>query len=202
MKKTKIALTILLLSTLSLFSQTEKGKYLLGASSNIGASFTKQKFKSNTTTQEYGNTNTFSLSPHIGYFVADNFAIGIELAMSFSNYKDKNNHSSSANNTYVFAPFLKYYFSQNEFKPFLFAEYGIGTHHSKHDSPYYNYDGKNKLSVLAIGGGVSYFINTTIGLDLGVNYSRSSSKPNENNPNDEKNIISGITSTVGFTISL
>jgi outer membrane protein len=202
MKKTKIALTIFLLSTISLFSQTEKGKYYLGAQSKLGASFTKQKLKSNTITQEYGSTNTFSLSPQVGYFIADNFVIGIELAMSFSNYTDKNNHSSSANNTYLFAPFLKYYFSQNEFKPFLFAEYGIGTHHSKYNSTYYNFDGKSKLSALAIGGGISYFINSTIGLDLGINYTSTSSKANENNPNEDKNIISGITSTVGFTISL
>ena len=176
MKKAKIALTIMLLSTITLFSQTEKGKYFIGAQSKLGASFTKQKLKSNTATQEFGSTNTFSISPQVGYFFADNFLIGIELAMSFSNYKDKNSHSSSANNTYLFAPFVKYYFSQKEFKPFLFAEYGFGTHHSKYNSPYYDLEGKANLSALAVGGGISYFINNFIGLDLGINYTITSSK--------------------------
>ena len=199
----KIALLIgILLNSLTSFSQTEKGKLYLGGSTSLGLNFTTHKIDTGSSLEKTGKTSAFTISPQIGYFVAKNLVAGLEMSMNFSKYSDTYNSSSNASNTYVFAPFLKYYFDVEKFRPFVIAEYGLGTVQSKYSSRGFESEHKVNTSVLILGGGITYFFNKTVGIELGLNYSRTALKPKNNSPYDVKSINNGFSSFVGFVILL
>ncbi|RQO70345.1 hypothetical protein DBR43_20195 [Pedobacter sp. KBW06] len=78
-------------------AQTEKGNFLLGGNFS---------FNSNKTDEKYPRTNSFTIGPQIGYFISDNFAIGLKIAYGYSRQK----------------PFVEY--TQNEGQPFRYARSG------------------------------------------------------------------------------
>lgn len=93
-------------------AQTEKGNFLLGGSFN----FTSEKKD-----EGYPKTNSFGIGPHLGYFINDNFVIGLEASYYHSRTKsfiDHDNKLPSPNRSYSteykgygfsIAPFVRYY---------------------------------------------------------------------------------------------
>ena len=200
MRRTKIALLVLLLASISSFSQIEKGNFYIGASSSIGASFVTNTNENDSFSKETANLNSFSISPHAGYVITNNLIAGVELALNYSKITMKGSKSDSTNSTYIVGPFLKYYFSEKEFKPFLLAEYGFGSQYSKYETSSSMTETEEKITALILGGGISYFINDNIGLELGVNYTKSTFKSKINNPTNRKSINSGIGTSIGFVL--
>ena len=70
---------IVLITTSFSYSQTEKGKKFLGGKININ-------WSNSTDTSARSKTNSigFNIAPHFGYFVIDNFAIGIGVSFGIS----------------------------------------------------------------------------------------------------------------------
>jgi outer membrane protein len=202
MELQKIAFLLFIICTISTFSQTENGKIFIGASSNLNASFINYSSKSdNSNGIDFGSSNSFSINPRVGYFIIDDFLIGFQASLSFNSF-DRDGTSDSSSNSLSFAPFVRYYFLKGQFKPFINARYGFGSSESK----FRNFDGlldesRSTVRDLQVGGGVAYFINQTISLELGLNYIRSASKA-DNSPNNFKDINSGIFSSIGFAIFL
>lgn len=202
MKLQKIALLLFTLFTITSFSQTEKGKIYLGTNSSLNANFVNYSYKDdNNDMQDTGKSSSFSISPSIGFFVINNLVLGANVSFGF-NKSENNSGSDFKSNSISVAPFAKYYFADNSFKPFISGSYGFGS--STGESTFNNNidESKNSLTNLKIGGGVAYFINDTISLEFGINYSRTSNKPTENNLNNYRSISSGVFSSVGFAIFL
>lgn len=193
----KIAL--LLITT---YSQTEKGSFFVGAFSNLNAGIINYSIESDDfPTQDNGKNSYFSISPTAGFFVIDNLVLGTGLTLTFSSYEDGGSNETN-NNSISVSPFAKYYFSQNEFKPFLNASYSFGKSTYTFNNSFGNSESNSSINELSIGGGIAYFINETFSLELGINYSKTSNKQKDNNPNNYRDIYSGITSSVGFSIFL
>src|SRR5688572_13167290 len=79
--KKRLMLFAAILATLNCYSQTEKGKYMIGGRFNFSGnnsssvdSLRQFDYKS------YG----IQIYPNVGYFVKDNFAIGLSLNIGFS----------------------------------------------------------------------------------------------------------------------
>ena len=200
MKKTKIAILIVLLTSINSFSQIQKGSFCIGASSGIGASFTTNSVENNNSSKDVANSNSFSINTQGGYTIANNLILGVELTFSYSNVSLKDSQSESTNSTYAIGPFIKYYFSEKEFKPFLLAEYGFGNQYSKYENSFNKSETEEKITALILGGGVSYFITENIGLELGINYTKTTFKSKINNPTNNKSINSGIGTLLGFVL--
>lgn len=202
MKLQIIAFLLFTLCTINTFSQTENGKIFIGASSNLNASFINYSSKSdNSNGIDFGSSNNFSINPRAGYFIIDGFLIGFQANLSFNSF-DRDGTSGSSSNSLSFAPFVRYYFLPGPFKPFINARYGFGSSESK----FRDFEGlldesRSTIRDLQAGGGVAYFINQTISLELGLNYIRSAIKA-DNSPNNFRNINSGIFSSIGFAIFL
>ncbi|POY39572.1 hypothetical protein C3L50_10415 [Flavobacterium alvei] len=161
MKTIKIFFITTILFTLSAHSQITKGNWMVGGSGN----FTNYKstFKSNNT--EFTQTGSgINISPNLGYFVADNFAVGTAVGFSFSNPSGANNNSHS----YGISPFVRYYFRKSEkiINPFLQTSYGYGKGESDDG-------GSNKSSGYTIKGGSAIFFNSSVALELSLNYNSS-----------------------------
>ncbi len=122
--KTKLFILAALLcaSVFSAKAQTEKGKILLGGN----VTFITQKGKSQITTKE----TSFSVGPVFGFFVGNNFAVGVALSYDYNKtapiiYSATSSQSGIKHTSYGISPFARYYVNISE--PFkFFAELAAG----------------------------------------------------------------------------
>jgi len=97
-------------------AQTEKGNFLLGGNFN---------FKSEKNHEKFPRTNGFGIGPQIGYFISDNFAIGLGLGYTYSRIKPvveyvqnegqsvRHANSGSRQEGVSISPFVRYYVNLN-----------------------------------------------------------------------------------------
>lgn len=201
----KLFLLSLLVSQFA-FSQTEKGKFIISGSTSTELSFGKTKMEAGTSTSEEKNTN-FDIKPSFGYFVADNFFIGLSGLYDF-NHSNENRSLVIKTTSVVLMPQVGYYFMpESKFRPFVVG--GIGIANNKVDYKSNNSDpmfpGFNNITVklnglaLNLGGGVSYFVTDKISIDGQVSYNYI--KLNEKD-SDFTSKTSGVGFRVGFSIFL
>jgi hypothetical protein len=135
------------------FSQIEKpitkGSMLIGGS-----------IKHSTLSIHFTNFQ-FNASPSFGYFVADHFAVGMELPVSIFKMSQIHNYS------YGYSPFVRYYFNNGLFASVQFSQ--IFTDYQDINMI------RNKMNyfVVAPGIGYSYFLNKNVALEGGVFYEES-----------------------------
>ena len=116
----------------------------------------------------------------LGYFVADNLAIGPGFDVGYS-------WNKSTSGSYYFQiqslyggvdPFIRYYFGKNiKLKPFVQSDIGVsyGLNYYKYTTEYQNETVNkfqtNTLSLNAgASAGIAYFINQVIGLECSISY--------------------------------
>lgn len=203
----KIVLLIIALVSINSFAQTEKGKIYIGASSNLNFNAISTKNVSSNFTSETKNSR-FAVSPQIGYFLADNFLTGLEANLSFSTFK--NNNSKENQNTYIISPFIKYYFTKKNIKPFVKAKYGFGKLNTSNSfNPVNSIIPKTDIQTYSFGGGLAYFINNFIAIELNLEYYsmefNTSLSVNQNNivtSSKQTQTDTGFNSNIGFSIFL
>lgn len=172
----KIASIIFILATIITYGQTEKGKILIGTSTNFGSSYLTEGDKGFTTT-----TSDFNLSLNSGYSLINNLFLGVNIQFSSNKFKIKYLNSESNVREIVFSPFLKYYFLKEKIRPFALIRYGFG------NSNYYSidsdgeYNSKSDVTKLNLGGGISYFFTDYFGLEFEAFYQRDTSSKNYDN---------------------
>jgi len=123
---------------------------MLGGGASTGLNF-----------QSDNNSFSIAVSPDMGYFLSDNLAIGASLPLSLYTQSDYRNIS------YGLAPFIRYYFGQpSDFMFFVTGAFGIRGWSSKYD------DTTNSSIAIAgsAGGGGTYFLNESIGLEIILGY--------------------------------
>jgi opacity protein-like surface antigen len=167
MKKIPLLLPLILLLSLSASAQIEKGTWMLGGSAGLSTSGSD-----NSGSAKIKN-RSFSFGPNVGYFVADKFVLGLKLPISAGrNEVDGSTISSDYRYTsYGFGPNLRYYFPLEE-KWSLLAQAGYSFGWQTTKSKYQDGSGietsselKNTWNSFNVGGGITYFINKSIGLE-------------------------------------
>lgn len=161
--KRLLLLSITIVFFLSAKSQLAKNDWLIGGSGKLYSYTTTNYSTPNSANTHY---TEISISPSIGYFVADRVAFG--LRPTFSSLKKRNVEPDDVlynYKRYLIGPFGRYYFLDSE-RPFnllmeLCYQYGIP-----------DAGGNNgKLSTFsALTGPVIYF-NNTVGLEVLMGYS-------------------------------
>ena len=187
-----------LLGSFALFglvnAQTEKGSWVIGGSTNLGLNTTSTTVKANGQTWDSPKTTSFNFSPSIGYFVANNWAVGMDLGFTTATTKDGSDKLT--NSTVSILPTATYYFkSDSKIIPYLGAKVGYASTTSKLTSN--NYTDEVKVDGLSWGakGGIMYMITPAFGADLGVAYNQFSNKDIENNVEVKTNV-----NTFGFNV--
>ncbi|MCL7754381.1 hypothetical protein [Polaribacter sp. Z022] len=204
----KITLLIIILFTITISAQTEKGKVFVGANSNF--SFNSSKYTTTSTSSNYSSTytsdptNSFSFSPQVGYFISDNFVLGLNFRLSSTKVK-----GNESNGFYTISPFAKYYLLEGNLKPFLNASLGLGSFFNSYQNyivdPNTSYYEKvsTKINSARIGGGLAYFLNDIIAFEFNLDYFNETYKSDNNqNSNTTKQTHSGIQSTIGIALFL
>lgn len=156
MKTIKILALSLFLFTVSANAQITKGNWMVGGDANFTNSEVKDK-----NGEIIGSGNGIRISPNIGYFFIDKFAVGIN---GNFNYGKTNGSPSSIG--YGGGPFARYYFLKPEKRVNVFAEANYNYYTSKTQG----FDSTNGSTYRFKAGPVIYF-NSSVGLELSLNYS-------------------------------
>ncbi|MCB0843548.1 MAG: hypothetical protein KDE26_09875 [Bacteroidetes bacterium] len=146
---------ILLFSGTTAFSQTQKGTILLGGNANIGLASTNDF-----------TAVSFSLSPNIGLFVANQFALGFSPHFNYSQIEAGNGFSAAGGGI-----FARYYIPLGEkVNPFLFARAGFSaTQTIVPNIPAQQWAGGFQGGG---GAGLAFFLNQSIALEVVASYQR------------------------------
>lgn len=199
---------LLVMSAIALFglvnAQTEKGSWVAGGSTTLGFNSTTSKVKYNGESVDGPKSTTFNVTPSVGYFVANNFAIGLDLG-----FKSTKNEGSqyilgeefdyeSTESTVIVMPTATYYFkSASKIMPYLGAGVGYFSNTMKYPADYFNIE-ETKFTTdgLAWGakGGVVFLVTPSVGIDLGLAYVNTS-----NRENDVKNSTNTFGVNAGFS---
>lgn len=193
-------LFVFILKTIS-YGQTEQGKIFLAGASRLDMTSTKSLWKTDDDEKKTGKNFSMDFSPMVGYFVAKNLVVGLEIPISYRSEDDEDN-SKASTLTFAGAPFCRYYFGNEKIKPFLQGSAGAGLARVKYEYGDTDYDEKSTLFTCNLGGGVAFFVNEKIAIDFQLSYIYLSLKPNEDNDNNYRDINKGITGGVGISISL
>lgn len=182
MKTIKLIVVLTLLSFLPSTAQITKGNWMVGGSGSF-INYESTYQDNNTEITQTGNG--FNLSPNLGYFIIDNVALGAVVSFNFSNPSGDNNNSHG----YGISPFVRYYFRKPDkmINPFLQTSYSFNEGKSESG-------GSNKSTGYTIKGGSALFFNSSVALELSLNYD--SQKFNSNSKSNN------FTIGIGFQIHL
>jgi len=175
---------------LPLRAQTDQGSMLVGGSASLDY-----------TVQSNNKVFNASLSPQGGYFVIDNFAVGLRMPLGLQSISSKAAASSGSeieSNTLTYrvgiGPFVRYYFGKSAIRPFVNggADYQYSRTREKDSfSEQRRVQRQDSYSVFG-GAGMAYFISQFVGLETQLSYTYFRS--------DELNKYSRLGLTVGLQI--
>ena len=145
----------------SAFSQTEKGSFLIGGSGNASI----PNFKN----YQYN----LNVSPTAGYFVCNNFALGISPSGSYRHSFNTGIFREWSSNMGI-GPLVRYYIGKSKLR--FFANGGINYSHASYVTKYFdgrpddNFTQHYNTFNEHVGIGIVYFINNFIGLEASLQY--------------------------------
>lgn len=197
MKKLLIFIAVAMFS-LTTFSQTNKGTILIDAQSNLSLSFTTQKSEYNGLSSDADKSTNLILSPSMGYFIADNFVLGLSLPVRF--YSSKEEDYTVSQTSFGFGPFARFYFGTSNIKPFLQANVGYVTNSYKIENSFDNENGSSNGILFGFGGGVAFFIKESIAINASISYTGASLKDGDNS--DYKSTTGEFGIGLGFALHL
>lgn len=178
----KYLLVLLTISAIhASYSQTQTGKMFIGGQINL---FGGSNSILDTLYRSDQNSSGFSIAPNFGYFIKDNFAIGLNINLGYSNYFHNNeyyNHTPSISThksnyfSYGFGGFARHYIKLAS--NFMFyvnggINYTYTTNEMKStdSNPNENYsasstrDNRRNNIGLSVSPGLIYFMTPKLGL--------------------------------------
>jgi hypothetical protein len=114
--------------------------------------------------------STLTATPSIGFFVADNVALGFGLPISVYRSEDEGARSVRRNSSLAFAPFGRYYFGAANIKPFLEARFGIQRFKDYQSRPGFLAETTDNALFVGMGGGIAFFLNEHVALEPKLTY--------------------------------
>ena len=183
MKKLLLSLIAVSALAFSTQAQTEKGNLVVGGTVNFNSTKPDGASKSST---------AFAILPSVGYFLADNIAIGTAIGYQSSKYYSNVNSTTIATNksdAFVISPFVRGYKGVNDqFK--FFGQLSVPMSFGKDKVGDANGDNMVKTGSIntigiALSPGVAFFPSKKFGIELSVQGISYNDYKNEN-ANGEK----------------
>lgn len=190
----KKVFTTLLLSMITLIAvgqvivtnPTQRGNFLIGTRIGFAASKSSVQVEtgSSIVKGDGGTSAQFNLAPNLGYFLANNFVIGVSLdwlKTSSSSGIDLNGGTTTSqdasNNVILFGPFARYFIPVSDDKAFFIGS-NLGFGNSKNQFTANNQTQSIKTSLLnwGVGPGFTIFARNGLALETLVKYNFAKSK--------------------------
>jgi opacity protein-like surface antigen len=201
-----IAITILVTLAMPAMAQIPKGTSTIGGSISIYHDKTEYNTDPRFTnaSSEYSET-AISFAPGYGYFVANNFCVGLNLSAGVELVKSTLSNGSEGESNLRnlgLGPFVRYYLPLNsKLYGYGAAGYNWLWHRGDSDSysPYDNSWSSSKIKSNAsnynVGLGLSYFINPNTAVEGGLQFTHI-------NESDSENATNTLALNIGFRIFL
>ena len=156
---------------------TDQGRFMIGSAVGFATNTSKTSFSGQTPNEgesEPQNTQ-WNVAPSIGYFLFNNFTLGIGLDYTIST-ESREGEAKTKDSDLLFGPFARYYFPFGDKAVFLQGNFGFGN--SSENSNLGGTDQNINTNILAIGAGPGFtiFSNDAIGLEALVKYNYARSK--------------------------
>ena len=151
MKKFIVLLLLACIACNITYCQITKGNWLVGGSAN----FSTIQYSSGASLH-YKQTN-FQISPTVGYFLKDKFAVGLRPSLSYGS-----NNLGNSSTVITIGPFVRYYFLKPEtiFNLFTEGSYKYGT-----------ISRGQRLNTFSFAAGPVLYFNSSVGLEFTIGYS-------------------------------
>lgn len=205
------SLFVLLLFISKSNAQFEKGKTLIGISSNwghnnasTGISSSSLKFKSDDFESESTKNFNLNFSPRIGRMFTQDAVAGIELTYTYGKVGEFLFDGGDLKVSQIAAgPFVRYYIPSKKIRPIIEVGFSFGEAKNKFE----NSDGGNsefKSTLFSYGGGVGIAVplGSFASFDSLLSYNHFESKDKEGNPNNSRSINNSLILRLGFSIYL
>jgi len=130
----------------------------------VGGNATFSRLQSSSTAAAQFKQTSLAISPLIGYFLKDKFAVGIKPSLLYGS-----NNVANTNTIISVGPFVRYYFLNPENILNLFAEgsYAYGSITGKGQGI------GQRLNIFSFSGGPVLYFNSSVGLEFIIAYSAS-----------------------------
>lgn len=211
--KTFMLFLLCSLTTGIVSAQTQKGKILLGASTNFsllgGGSGTEylslgfSSIKYDNIGDDADNLISLNLFPKIGYFIMDNLAVGLDLNVAMASQKDGSDDSKYVNTMLGAGPFARYYFGSSKVRPFIELNSLFGSVQTKFEGVDLDLEYSTKLTSFGGGFGVAIPIGDKFCFDILLGYNNVTINESEDSgfiSSDAK--VNNIGLKLGFTALL
>lgn len=179
MNRQKVRLLLVLLLGCWGVSQaqfTDRGRFMLGSAVGFATNSSKIARSDQNIISEPQNTQ-WNVAPSIGYFLFDQFVLGI--GMDYTSSSEKNEgEETTRDNDLLFGPFARYYVPFGDKAFFLQANFGFG---NSTDNLILGGVKQNiNTNILAYGAGPGFtiFSNDALGIEALVKYNYARSKFN------------------------
>ncbi len=153
---------------------TQNGNFVLG--STVGFSTASNKITQETTggvkSEESPYSTQLNIAPSVGYFLFDNFALGIRMDYTLNRVEETNNDYTEDSDV-LFGPFARFYLpvtTNNDM--YLFGEAGFGFGNSRDVQEFATGDQRINTNLFAfgVGPGITVIASNAIGLEAVVKY--------------------------------
>ncbi len=193
--------TLAIGASLQTSAQTEEGNILVAGKSNFQALSSSNSWKSDVDKGVDTKIIQLNFTPTVGYFVIDNLAIGVMFSMYYSS-ENEDDGSEKTNTLTVLMPFARYYFGAEVIRPFVELAAGLGNQKTYYNSVNESFDFDSYASVKTgqMSGGIDFFLNDNVALELGLGYAYSSYKPKDDNDNNYRSITKGLGLKAGIVV--
>lgn len=182
MKKALVIIGTLLFLSSTTYCQLTKGNWLAGGNASFSS------VRNSSTGSTIYNQSTIALSPNVGYFFADKFAVGLRPSIVFVKSSLGNSNKFT---DFKVAAFGRYYLLEPSkiYNIVTEASYGIGISKVSGQNDQLN------VKTYAFSGGPVIFFNSSVGLEFLVSYSSTKAALNQGRNNE-------IRLGIGFQIHL
>ena len=196
MNKFLISLSAFVLAATFTHAQTSSGNLMFGG----GIAFSSN-------TRQSDNDNTYSnvsFTPNAGYFVSDNFAVGLSVTMASE--KSGTGQFRLTENTFGVGPFARYYFFTSNEQFAIFGQAGLSLASEKNTDAS-GFVRKGSLTSFSLFPGAAYFLNEHWAVELSITgFQFTSSDPDKENDNDKSTYVNfglrTFSPTLGFRYHL
>jgi len=218
LRRRVVSIFIFTLSATFLPGQTEKGRFLTSASSSLGlgepgtdilnfgiSHFTVKSDEPFYIEAESDRRTSLNLNPRIGYFVANRFAVGLDMTLAYLSEESGNTSDAFSQTLFSLGPFLRYYFSDGTVLPFAEVYSGFGTTYSK--TTFEDFPGltlTDGSTVFLWGGavGVGAPLGKKVSVDAALQYLYFQLNAKNNNPYNERHALNNVGLRLGVSIFL
>ncbi|MEY3243495.1 MAG: hypothetical protein RIR11_4934 [Bacteroidota bacterium] len=156
---------------------TDRGRFLLGSAAGFATNTSTISYSKQVpgTNEESPKNTQWNIAPSIGYFLFDNFALGIGMDYTSSS-ETRVGQPKTKDADLLFGPFGRLYFPFDDKAIFLQANFGFGNSADNLTVGGENQSINTNIFAVGAGPGFTIFSNDAIGLEALVKYNYAQSK--------------------------